>query len=403
MRRNNTAGRRRRKQPAVGAVAAKGAKHVKQSDPVDAVRKIPSQVAKTSRTKQTLRDRAPGASKNAPGAKPSKSASHRDVSISQKASEYHSTWTVHRGVSVESWGSTPSAEPVEARVAEKAICTQSEHDDLSKQANSVPTGEPLPERDVGQADSPAGLACIVLTEDDSNGQPDCNATQDQPGPGPDSTQLVGVTHSDPSGVKIHLKPADSFAEAIVHDAISFLFKAWRPEAIPTIFSLRYSFIEKEDESIPNVRIISSGGLIPTARFVEEILARSRTTPAVLKVAMTYLETLLPQLPELQASCAENVSVQDFSLDSLPKSEKHNERSVILACLPSPLLCPRRMFLAALMLAWKFVEDIFIPNREWAILADLPVWEVSRCERALGNALDWQLWPHVYREATLQNK
>ncbi len=62
-----------------------------------------------------------------------------------------------------------------------------------------------------------------------------------------------------------------------------------------------------------------------------------------------------------------------------------------------------MFLAALMLAWKFVEDIFIPNREWAILADLPVWEVSRCERALGNALDWQLWPHVYREAALQNK
>ncbi len=86
-----------------------------------------------------------------------------------------------------------------------------------------------------------------------------------------------------------------------------------------ITSLASTCSEKEDESISNVRIISSGGLIPTARFVEEILARSRTTPAVLKVAMTYLETLLPQLPELQASYAENVSVHDFSLDSLPKS------------------------------------------------------------------------------------
>jgi len=60
-------------------------------------------------------------------------------------------------------------------------------------------------------------------------------------------------------------------------------------------------------------------------------------------------------------------------------------------LPSPLLCPRRAFLAALILASKFSQDKCYSNRAWAKLSGLPPREIGRCERALGQALDWRLW------------
>ncbi|KAL6310352.1 hypothetical protein BKA93DRAFT_11284 [Sparassis latifolia] len=60
-------------------------------------------------------------------------------------------------------------------------------------------------------------------------------------------------------------------------------------------------------------------------------------------------------------------------------------------LPSPLLCPRRTFLACLILASKFMQDRSYSNRAWAKLAGLPPREIGRCERALGDALGWRLW------------
>ncbi|KAI0051915.1 hypothetical protein FA95DRAFT_1602396, partial [Auriscalpium vulgare] len=60
-------------------------------------------------------------------------------------------------------------------------------------------------------------------------------------------------------------------------------------------------------------------------------------------------------------------------------------------LPSPLLCPRRTFLASLILASKFTQDKCYSNRAWAKLAGLPAREIGRCERALGEALEWRLW------------
>ena len=63
----------------------------------------------------------------------------------------------------------------------------------------------------------------------------------------------------------------------------------------------------------------------------------------------------------------------------------------LAPLPSPLLCPRRTFLASLILASKFTQDRCYSNKAWAKLSGLPPREIGRCERALGEALEWRLW------------
>ncbi|VDB91553.1 unnamed protein product [Peniophora sp. CBMAI 1063] len=59
--------------------------------------------------------------------------------------------------------------------------------------------------------------------------------------------------------------------------------------------------------------------------------------------------------------------------------------------PSPLLNPRCTFIAALVLASKFLHDTRYSNRPWATLAALHPRELGRCERALCDALDWRLW------------
>lgn len=74
-----------------------------------------------------------------------------------------------------------------------------------------------------------------------------------------------------------------------------------------------------------------------------------------------------------------------------KVRSHPEDLPSLPPLPSPLLCPRRTFLASLILASKFMQDKCYSNRAWAKLAGLPAREIGRCERALGEALEWRLW------------
>lgn len=58
---------------------------------------------------------------------------------------------------------------------------------------------------------------------------------------------------------------------------------------------------------------------------------------------------------------------------------------------SPLLCPRRAFLAALVLAHKFLHDRVYSNRAWAKVSGLDVKEIGRGELALASMLDWNLW------------
>jgi PHO85 cyclin-5 len=60
-------------------------------------------------------------------------------------------------------------------------------------------------------------------------------------------------------------------------------------------------------------------------------------------------------------------------------------------LPSPLLCPRRSFVSALVLASKFMQDKCYSNRAWPKVVPWSAREVGLGERALGEALEWRLW------------
>ncbi len=197
-----------------------------------------------------------------------------------------------------------------------------------------------------------------------------------------------------------------------------------------------------------------GSTAPLKTFVHEVLRRSRTSCSVLQTALCYIEALRPRIPELvhQEQTGEGIrgeidqgvrvlsqddprllespkevdidevidsvhfasSESQFSDDAPPtvrmlddslltmpdttapcqeekKSRSSPEDLPSLPPLPSPLLCPRRTFLASLILASKFMQDKCYSNRAWAKLAGLPAREIGRCERALGEALGWRLW------------
>jgi hypothetical protein len=193
---------------------------------------------------------------------------------------------------------------------------------------------------------------------------------------------------------------------------------------------------------------------PLKTFVHEVLRRSRTSCSVLQTALCYIEALRSKVPELvhQERTGEGIRgevdqsdrivssddprlptevsideiiepghlvgaethfddnapatvrmLDDNSLtvpeasswqsgsDGEKKVRSHPEDLPSLPPLPSPLLCPRRTFLASLILASKFMQDKCYSNRAWAKLAGLPAREIGRCERALGEALGWRLW------------
>ena len=182
--------------------------------------------------------------------------------------------------------------------------------------------------------------------------------------------------------------------------------------------------------------VNDSELLPIRSFVHEVLKRSRTSGIVLQTALCYLEAVRPEVPNLlreermgirayyepesrilpatEAEIAQEAMLNtleisqesegnDNGVDTVrladdvhdfdSESKKSPEESMpsTSASLPSPLLCPRRTFLASVILASKFSQDKCYSNRAWAKLSGLPPREIGRCERALGQALGWRLW------------
>ncbi|KAJ4483205.1 hypothetical protein J3R30DRAFT_3697976 [Lentinula aciculospora] len=191
----------------------------------------------------------------------------------------------------------------------------------------------------------------------------------------------------------------------------------------------------------------TSNLVPMKGFVHEVLRRSRTSGSVLQTALCYLEAIRPRIPEIayssesfkgETELADRITVateeelareaefcigtdtiiineSNDSMDTIRITDSYSGSTAVssgiiedgestlkkskgpspalapLPLLPSPLLCPRRAFLASLILASKFTQDKCYSNRAWAKLSGLPPREVGRCERALGDALDWRLW------------
>ncbi|KAH8919715.1 hypothetical protein BT69DRAFT_1223767, partial [Atractiella rhizophila] len=106
-------------------------------------------------------------------------------------------------------------------------------------------------------------------------------------------------------------------------------------------------------------------VLPLNWFLKEVLRRSRTSASVLQTGLYYLHRGSSLLSKAE-------------LDEL------------IAVGHNPVLCGRRMFLAALITASKFLQDKNYSNLAWSTISSLDVREISINERAFLALLDYRL-------------
>lgn len=115
----------------------------------------------------------------------------------------------------------------------------------------------------------------------------------------------------------------------------------------------------------NVKVVS------TSQFVREILKRSKSTYSTLQAALYYIFRIKEKVLELTV-----------------------KRNTLPAQKPSPqdcIFCGRRMFLAAVMVASKFLQDKTYRNSAWAKISGLTTSEISYSEMAFLELIDFRLF------------
>ncbi|RMZ71037.1 cyclin [Pyrenophora seminiperda CCB06] len=112
---------------------------------------------------------------------------------------------------------------------------------------------------------------------------------------------------------------------------------------------------------------SGRGVLPLRMFIQETLRRSRTSYSTLQVALYYLILIKPHLPKHDFTMSQP---EDVSLRALQ--------------------CGRRMFLAALILASKYLQDRNYSARAWSKISGLKVCEINTNEMAFLEAVNWKL-------------
>ncbi|OJD20320.1 hypothetical protein ACJ73_08346 [Blastomyces percursus] len=114
--------------------------------------------------------------------------------------------------------------------------------------------------------------------------------------------------------------------------------------------------------------LGSRGVLPLRTFIQETLRRSRTSYSTLQVALYYLIMIKPHVPK-----------HDFTMEQ-PRNP---------LCTRA-MQCGRRMFLSALILASKYLQDRNYSARAWSKISGLNTLEINQNELAFLEAVGWKL-------------
>ncbi|KAI1006231.1 hypothetical protein K3495_g1990 [Podosphaera aphanis] len=109
-------------------------------------------------------------------------------------------------------------------------------------------------------------------------------------------------------------------------------------------------------------------VLPLRTFIQETLRRSRTSYSTLQVTLYYLVLVKPRVLDLNSSTVQQKSTSSHAA----------------------LHCGRRMFLAALILASKYLQDRNYSARAWSKISGLNVLEINQNEISFLIAVNWQL-------------
>ncbi|EEP79630.1 predicted protein [Uncinocarpus reesii 1704] len=110
------------------------------------------------------------------------------------------------------------------------------------------------------------------------------------------------------------------------------------------------------------------GVLPLRSFIRETLRRSRTSYSTLQVALYYLILIKQRIPSHNFTM-EQPHVQEYS---------------------RAMQCGRRMFLSALILASKYLQDRNYSARAWSKISGLSTTEINQNELIFLQAVGWRL-------------
>jgi len=110
------------------------------------------------------------------------------------------------------------------------------------------------------------------------------------------------------------------------------------------------------------------GVLPLRTYIEETLRRSRTSYSTLQVALYYLILIMPLVPRT-----------DFTMEQASNCPAGRA-----------LLCGRRMFLSALILASKYLQDRNYSAKAWSKMSGLKINEINTNERTFLEKVNWRL-------------
>jgi hypothetical protein len=126
-------------------------------------------------------------------------------------------------------------------------------------------------------------------------------------------------------------------------------------------------------SVPPRNDRGNNAVLPLRTFIQETLRRSRTSYSTLQVALYYLVLIKSHVP-----------AYDFTTEQPDDCRSHQA-----------VQCGRRMFLAALILASKYLQDRNYSARAWSKISGLDTLEINQNEMAFLLAVNWKL--HVTEE------
>ncbi|CAG8531434.1 11978_t:CDS:2 [Ambispora gerdemannii] len=127
-------------------------------------------------------------------------------------------------------------------------------------------------------------------------------------------------------------------------------------------------------------------IIPLKVFLQETLRRSRTSYSTLQTALFYLFRVKSQITsrafQLPNGSREPSSRPMTPTPDSPASKRDNN---------DPATCGRRMFLAALIIASKYLQDRNYSNKAWSKISGLPVKEINQNEIVFLKLIDYNLF------------
>ncbi|RIB05695.1 cyclin-domain-containing protein [Gigaspora rosea] len=132
----------------------------------------------------------------------------------------------------------------------------------------------------------------------------------------------------------------------------------------------------------NFSISPNAKIITLRVFLQETLRRSRTSYSTLQTALFYLFRIKHKIAFLS---------QRSELPPTPTSE-HPPDVIQNSCQNNdPATCGRRMFLAALIVASKYLQDRNYSNRAWSKISGLTVKEINANEVCFLKLIDYNLF------------